>query len=142
MTPEEKEKLESEYFRCYFDFRKYNRGDENDKDEISIALQHPGGGVTGEFQIEWINLGTHGFAPQIKIFNDGLHVFLCFQEVFEDLYDKYEDCDYTIDELIEHLESHGFINDDSFEGDYIPEEMFENYQKGRRRKKNLEDILD
>ncbi len=140
MSQEEKEKLESEYFRCYNDFRKYkNKGD---NDEISLSLSSPGGGVTGEFMIKWFDLGSHnGISPQIKCFNDSIHVMICFSDVIEAIHERFNGVNYTIDELMELLDELGFINGDSYEGDFMPGYMFENYQKGRLRKANLENIL-
>lgn len=137
MTQEEIEEYESEYFRSYCDFRKFR----DNKEEISISLEHPGGGVTGEIIIEWVDLGTHGKSPQIRCFNDAIHVLICFQDVLNIIYDRYEDTNYTIDELIEILDEIGFINSDSFKGDYIPDDMFEEYQTKRKQRKNRENNL-
>lgn len=144
MTEEEIEKLESEYFRSYHDLRVYN-GRNSDMNEISFCLQHPGGGVTGEIIVEWINLGYHGgISPKIKVFNDSIHVLLCFKDVIDKLHTKYEGLNYTPEDLMETLEECGFMNSkDSFDGDFIPEDMFKEYQRKRlQKRKRLESLVN
>ncbi len=44
-------------------------------------------------------------------------------------------------EFIEILNSLGFINSDSYEGDFIPKEMFNAYQTRRKRDKKLDELI-
>ena len=139
MTPEEKEQLESEYFRSYTDLRKYKNQVSGGQDEIMFALHSPGGGVTGEIAMKWIPLAGR-MVPQLQSFDDSWQVLSCFT----DLLDKLSDVDgenITPDEFIKILESLGFINTDSYKGDFIPKEMFESYQVRRKRDKKLSQIL-
>lgn len=122
MTSEEKEKLESEYFRSYTDLRKY-------KHQYS----------DGEIAMRWIPL-TGKMVPQIQAFDDSWKVLACFSDLIDKLA-EFDGENITPDKFIEILESLGFINTDSYKGDFIPNEMFESYQTRRKRDKKLNDIL-
>lgn len=139
MTSEEKEQLESEYFRSYTDLRKYKHQNRDGAEEVMFALHSPGGGVTGEIAMRWTRLSGR-MVPQPQSFDDSWRVLSCFT----DLIDKLADVDgenITPDEFIDILESLGFINTDSYKGDFIPVEMFEAYQVRRKRDNKLNQIL-
>ena len=135
MTSEQKEELESKYFRSYTDLRKYS-GRES---EVMFALHSPGGGVTGEVAMRWILLGGKE-VPQLQVFDDAWEVMACFHDVMDKLAD-YDGENITPDKFIEILESFGFINTDSYKGDFIPDEMFESYQLRRKRSKKLDELI-
>lgn len=139
MTFEEKEELESEYFRSYTDLRKYKHQYSDGREEIMFALHHPGGGVIGEIAMRWIPL-TGKMVPQIQSFDDSWKVLACFSDLIEKLAD-FDGENITPEKFIEILESLGFINTDSYKGDFIPNEMFESYQIRRKRDKKLNEIL-
>jgi len=136
MTPGQKEELESKYFRSYTDLRKYSHMREP---EVMFALHSPGGGVTGEISMRWILLGGKE-VPQLQIFDDAWEVMACFHDVMDKLAD-YDRQNITPDEFISILESLGFINTDSYKGDFIPDEMFESYQLRRKRSKKLDELI-
>ena len=142
----DKEYYESNYFRSYTDLRKYvNQNTESliryreYVAEIMIALHHPGGGVKGEFAMRWEMLGGKP-TPQIQAYSDSWIVLHCMSDLIEVLA-KHDDEDITPDELIEILESLDFINTDSYQGDFIPQEIFQSYQIKRKRKYKLDQIL-
>ena len=51
-------------------------------DNISIGFDHPDGGTTGEFSIEWVDLGRD-VCPQLKVFDDGWSALWEFRDVLE-----------------------------------------------------------
>lgn len=132
MTIEKKENLESSYFISYTDLRKY--GDK----EIMFALHSPGGGVRGEIAMAWLNVGGREI-PQIQAYHDSWEALSCFS----DLIDELSNYNHTMtpEDFINLLESFGFINTDSYKGDYIPEDTFKSYQKNRIRNKNLNKLV-
>ncbi len=144
MTEDDIEKLESEYFRSYCDLRQYSHYNENTRDEISFALQSPGGGVEAEMIMRWIDLGEgYGTSPQLTVFNESMHVLICFRDVLHELAER-KDENYTPEEFIEILEECGFMSTDSFKGDYIPDDMFKDYQSKRKiikRNRTLNTLL-
>lgn len=79
--------------------------------------------------------------PRLKCFNDGFDVLSTFNDVLDELA-KWDDYNFTPDEFIELLESLGFINNKSYQVDFIPDSMFEEYQKERNKKKNRLENLD
>lgn len=137
-SEEDKEKLNAEAFREYYDFRKY--GDM----EVMFGLSSPGGGTHGEMGIKWKVLNNEQ-VPQLQCFNDGFGVLSTFQDLLDKLA-EWDDYNFTPDEFIELLESLGFIRSDSYQGDFIPDDMFEEYQTKRKqrknRKNNLSNLLD
>lgn len=61
---------------------------DNVKDSISIGLYSPGGGTSGEFMIEWVQLGDK-LAPRIAAFDDAWSAL----RHFNDLLEKMSECD-------------------------------------------------
>ena len=133
-SKEDKEKLNSEAFREYCDFRKF------DEVEVMFGLSSPGGGTHGEMCIHWEELSGE-LVPQLKCYNDGFGVLSTFHDVLDKLA-EWDDYNFTPDEFVELLESLGFISSDSYTGDYLPEKTFEEYQKKRLQKKNRLENLD
>lgn len=132
----DKDRLESEYFRSYCDLRKFTH---MKNPEISISLHSPGGGVYGEFIVVWVMLNNR-LVPKLEAFDDSWRVLSCFS----DLLDKLAEVDsenILPNEFIEILNSLGFINSDSYEGDFIPKEMFDAYQTRRKRDKKLDELI-
>lgn len=142
MTNKDKEKLESEYFRSYSDLRKYKHQYTDGREEIMFALHHPGGGVTGEIVMVWKPLNGR-MVPQLQSYDDSWKVLSCFTDLIDRLGD-FDGDNITPDEFIEILESLGFISTNLYEGDYIPDEMFREYQEKRKkifnRNRNLESL--
>jgi len=128
-----KEELESNYFRSYTDCRKWGEM------EVMFALHSPGGGVHGEIAMRWIDLRGK-FVPRIESFDDSWEVLHCFSDVIEKLA-EYDDDNILPGEFMEILDSLGFINTNSYEGDIIPIEVFEGYQKRRKRDINIDKII-
>lgn len=133
----DKEYYESKYFRSYTDLRKFLR--DGGDTEIMMALHSPEGGVQGEFAIRWGRLGGK-LVPQIQAYSDSWIVLSCMSDLI-DVLAEHDDEDITPDQLIEILESLDFINTDSYEGGYLPQERFLAYQTKRRRTKKLDQIL-
>jgi hypothetical protein len=135
----DKEYYESTYFRSYTDLRKYANQNREYVAEIMMALHHPGGGVKGEFAVRWQMLGGKA-VPQLQAYSDSWLVLHCMSDLIQVLA-EHDDEDITPDELIQILESLDFINTDSYQGDYLPEERFQSYQIKRKRSKKLDQIL-
>ena len=38
--------------------------------KIMVGMYHPGGGTSGEFEFEWVDLGSHGLCARLKCFDD------------------------------------------------------------------------
>jgi hypothetical protein len=134
----DKEYYESTFFRSYTDMRKFLHGSEYEV-EIMMALHSPSGGVQGEFAMRWSKLGGR-LVPQLQAYSDSWIVLHCMSDFIEVLA-EHDDQDITPDELIQILESLDFINTDSYQGDYLPEERFQAYQIKRKRSKKLDQIL-
>lgn len=134
----DKEYYESKYFRSYTDLRKFKPVDEWEV-EIMMALHSPGGGVQGEFAMRWGRLGGK-LVPQIQAYSDSWIVLHCMSDLIGILA-EHDSEDISPDKFISILESLDFINTDSYEGDYLPEEIFQAYQLKRKRKNKLDQIL-
>jgi len=132
----DKDKLESEYFRAYCDLRKFAH---INYPEITLSLHSKDGGVYGEFMVVWVNLNNR-LVPRLEAFDDSWRVLACFS----DLLDRLAEVDsenILPNEFIEILDSLGFINSDSYKGDFIPKEMFDAYQTRRKRDKKLDELI-
>lgn len=132
----DKEYYESTFFRSYTDMRKFLH---DGGYEIMMALHSPSGGVQGEFAMRWSKLGGR-LVPQLQAYSDSWIALHCMSDLIEVLA-EHDDEDITPDELIQILESLDFINTDSYQGDYLPEERFQAYQIKRKRKSKLDQIL-
>jgi len=58
----------------------FNSGEPGDS--ISIGFDHPDGGSTGEFSIEWMWVGRD-ICPQLKVFDDGWDALWEFRDALE-----------------------------------------------------------
>jgi len=135
----DKEYYESKYFRSYTDLRKFHREGDEWEVEIMMALHSPEGGAQGEFAMRWGILGGK-LTPQIQAYSDSWIVLSCMSDLIDTLA-EHDDEDITPEQLIQILESLDFINTDSYDGDYLPQERFLAYQTKRKRTKKLDQIL-
>ncbi len=129
------EELESEYFRAYCDFRVFGKNDW----EVSFGLNSPGGGTIGEMTMKWINLDGRK-VPQLQVFDDAFKVLSCFGDLMSALAEQ-DSNNITIDEFVEILKEHNFLDTQSWKGDYIPEKTFELYQKQRQRTNKIKQLV-
>lgn len=52
-------------------------------DEVNVGFFAPDGSTTGEFCVKWIDLGSHGLAPRLEVFNDAWDALWQFRDVLE-----------------------------------------------------------
>jgi hypothetical protein len=132
------EELEAEYFRAYYDLRKYKTSDTDW--EISFGLHSPGGGTIGEIIMHWVHLGDR-MVPQLQAFDDSWRILSCFSDLMAILA-KHDSDNITPDDFIKILKENNFLNpQEMWDGDFISDEMFKQYQIQRQRNNNLKQLI-
>lgn len=63
----------------------YARSLPDDRREINITASAPGGGVAWEFTVEEVDLGSHGPAIRVKVFDDAFAAFAQIPQFFANL---------------------------------------------------------
>jgi len=52
---------------------------------INIGMYHTDSSTSGEFSIQWIDLGLTNKSPRLQVFNDAWHVLSLFKDLLEAL---------------------------------------------------------
>ena len=87
---------------------------------ISVGMYSDGGGTTGEFTVEWVDLAGKR-VPQLKVFDDAWSALSTFKDLLDKL-SEVDDDNITEDEFVNILLSCGFKDLTAYKSPYDPPE--------------------
>ena len=49
--------------------------------KVMVGMYHPEGGTSGEFEFDWVDLGSHGLCARLKCFDDAWDALAQFKDL-------------------------------------------------------------